>query len=871
MEKITIFVSYRHLDSEWILPGERAAQIEGPNKGESLLNYISDRCKSENVIIWSDHHLRAGDNYTPIIMERIRKSDIALLILSDNFAFSKYIMDTELPEILKNKLKIVPVLVDPITESGKAKLKQKIKDESFRNYLQTETPLRTLFEKSINQFNNKKVEIVNLLTQTIIPVCKEEKELYTSILENNNIKLCDSYLKKYPEGRYIPQVKKKREEYLLKAERISAYQKAIQSKAIHEYDLFLETYKSGEDVEKIEKLKQQYLTLQQEKETKAFLALNEKEPQTFLVFLEKHTDSKRYPEVKERWEQIKKREKKQYKKVVRKNTVGAYDEYILKNLNGLFLNEVIAKRDFLRMQTSKGYKIKLFCKKRWWLIALFVLCLSYFLLILILPYFRSIHFDPGTSEDMMEFKDKPSLPGSVSYGHILGSYPRFELIEETSEKDTYTSQGIEYYKNGQKEQAKDYFLKGTEISKSPVSMYNMAVYTYSRNYRDSTNIVKWLTLAAKHNNPQALYNLPLFIYKDQYNNLSENELYEIIGMEEKALELGYTKAHLVIGSAYRKLRKEEEALSHFIKGAEAGWSKCAVYSSQAFYRQNDYANVYKYLQMGYDTYTDRDEDNRHAYDNIVSGLAACYSEGIGCEKSIPATFELLSRYEETGYDKNTSRIRCILIPLYLHGKGTSKNEEKAFELAEKEYRHNLTSNPELNHNLAHMYLKGVGTPVQVDSALNILKRYIQKTIYSHESDICGKMLCTIGHIYLDSLYGYYDLDSARVYFQQSAERLNTKAMNALGYIYTIDETDVTKDYKLAESHFKKAIEKESSAQKDEKTAAAYYNLGVMYYYGVPGVKKDKEMGEINLYKAARRGHKEAQKILNRKKLLLFEL
>ena len=91
-----VFVSYSHCDAQW-------AQRFGV-----LLKPLVRR---KRLRLWMDTELRVGDEWHPGIMETIERSGVALLLVSADFLGSDFIMDQELPELIKQGVRLAPVLV----------------------------------------------------------------------------------------------------------------------------------------------------------------------------------------------------------------------------------------------------------------------------------------------------------------------------------------------------------------------------------------------------------------------------------------------------------------------------------------------------------------------------------------------------------------------------------------------------------------------------------------------------------------------------------------------------------------------------------------------------------------------------------------
>lgn len=117
MGTIKIFVSYSHQNEEWV-------SKDGKYK---LIPWLERQLEGQ-AEIWTDHALKRliGEEYTKLITEKILEADIVLLLISQDFVSSQYIMDVELPLIrnryLASEVKILPLLLTDLTKKGKEKV-----------------------------------------------------------------------------------------------------------------------------------------------------------------------------------------------------------------------------------------------------------------------------------------------------------------------------------------------------------------------------------------------------------------------------------------------------------------------------------------------------------------------------------------------------------------------------------------------------------------------------------------------------------------------------------------------------------------------------------------------------------------------------
>ena len=85
-KKKSIFVSYSHNDNQFL---------------ERLKVHLKPFEKSDQIDLWVDTNIKAGDKWKDKINDALENSVIAILLISADFLASDFIIDNELPPLLK--------------------------------------------------------------------------------------------------------------------------------------------------------------------------------------------------------------------------------------------------------------------------------------------------------------------------------------------------------------------------------------------------------------------------------------------------------------------------------------------------------------------------------------------------------------------------------------------------------------------------------------------------------------------------------------------------------------------------------------------------------------------------------------------------
>jgi len=91
-----VFVSYCHADAEWV------------QRLEVLLKPV---VRTRRLRVWADSHIRIGNDWHRDITSAIERTRVALLLVSGDFLASDFIMDEELPALIRRGVLLAPVLV----------------------------------------------------------------------------------------------------------------------------------------------------------------------------------------------------------------------------------------------------------------------------------------------------------------------------------------------------------------------------------------------------------------------------------------------------------------------------------------------------------------------------------------------------------------------------------------------------------------------------------------------------------------------------------------------------------------------------------------------------------------------------------------
>jgi tetratricopeptide (TPR) repeat protein len=175
MPKIKIFVSYSHEDEVWV-----SSSIPGANK---LIPWLEKQLRN-TAEIWTDHALKElpGERYSKLINEKILDADIALLLISQDFVSSEFIMEKELPLIKQQyddeKIKIIPLLITNVSTDGKEKIAWIFDLQTYPN----DTKPLISFLKDAAAWSEVRVEILNGINNKINSIKKQVNPSHAQVI-----------------------------------------------------------------------------------------------------------------------------------------------------------------------------------------------------------------------------------------------------------------------------------------------------------------------------------------------------------------------------------------------------------------------------------------------------------------------------------------------------------------------------------------------------------------------------------------------------------------------------------------------------------------------------------------------------------------
>ncbi|MGY1636893.1 NB-ARC domain-containing protein [Geodermatophilus sp. SYSU D00742] len=80
-----------------------------------VVGWLTPYAQDRGCEVWTDEYIKPGDDFERVIEESIRRSRVAVLLVSQAFLNSRFIREVELPALLRHEVTLVPMLVEHCT------------------------------------------------------------------------------------------------------------------------------------------------------------------------------------------------------------------------------------------------------------------------------------------------------------------------------------------------------------------------------------------------------------------------------------------------------------------------------------------------------------------------------------------------------------------------------------------------------------------------------------------------------------------------------------------------------------------------------------------------------------------------------------
>lgn len=239
-------------------------------------------------------------------------------------------------------------------------------------------------------------------------------------------------------------------------------------------------------------------------------------------------------------------------------------------------------------------------------------------------------------------------------------------------------------------------------------------------------------------------------------------------------------------------------------------------------------------------------------DHIMAQLCICAPT---CPFEFAADFKaevmnkLLKHDESTILDLPNIKIIRLLIELHLCEDNSKRQRKKGANMLRKLAQDNC---PQALQQLGEMHIHG-----------DIVKRSPEQArSYWLQGAKLGDAtcLCSLGYFWDGELGGKPDAEKANDYFKQAAEKGSANAHNKMGLHFKEE-----KDYRLAEHHFKQAMELDHPEKRNARTQNVFkhaaYNLAMLYWHDGEILGKSKEEAVLCFHQSAMDGFRDAARFL----------
>ena len=362
----------------------------------------------------------------------------------------------------------------------------------------------------------------------------------------------------------------------------------------------------------------------------------------------------------------------------------------------------------------------------------------------------------------------------------------------------YYGQGVE----GNSKQASEYFRIAANRGHA-MAQYKLAncLFFGNRNQEDILEAIKWFEAAAAQGIILAKNNVAaIYLFNDPTNYLAGTSDIDKVGFPQfydkgisylqECADAGITEAYLNLGKVYSNgiaVEKDSETALEYYQKA---------------------------LDAGY----------AMAYINIGS----MYFVGDGVKQNDKKAFEYFTKGAEKGVAIGYYNVALS----YQLGRGIKQNLKKAASNYEKAAEQNYAL---AQTNLGNMYHKGLGVKKDLKKAFDL---YTQA---AENGDPNG--YANIGTMYHAGEYVSQDVNMAIIYYEKASKKGNYAGLINLAIMYQTGN-GVAIDADKAIGYYERAC-------MIDKTGAADYNLGTLYYFGCGTMPKNHKKAFELFEKSAR--------------------
>lgn len=815
-----------------------AQNIKENNEG-ALLYELKTHFEDRVEMIFPDSG-PATENFK----SQIKEADIILIYLTDNFCMKEEVTKLEL--IIRNehlyKYAIFPVIINRLTSPTKSKIAPLL---FMRHIFPNE-------QTALSDFSGKQLEkeIKNIIEEfgKLIEREEDENETYLQIKSSSSqsakLILCEKYISQCLHGKFRKEVAAIYNTLKLESSLESQWKKLVESGTVEAVENFIATL-SENDLqwrqkamilkEKLQKERLKNIKDEQEK-------LNT--PQSYYNFLEKYPRGKEHEEAKKK---LLKLRDNAYTSI-RKSTDIVILEKFLNDFPKYnpYADTVKGKIEKIRQEERKKeneafLKASIQARKE----------------SSVLPIHKFLENFPVCSE---ENKQKAN-----------------ELINEISQYKPFYIKVGNYFKRRWKVLSIIIaFLIGSGYFMYRSFCYNYGwagipyIYAFESDYMDiakmAQNTYRYLNISSdllcpytinldslnKEDENYSLLHKTISPYQGKsISDLSSPQVQAAIKVITQLADKQIPEAMYIAGNICFQQKDLASARNWYKRCLEKDYIEPLYNLSYTYRESHDTLNQVKVLKEIFDTPSlskDGSSKWRDAIGDLID-IALCSEHYRDDTLAFNALKQYYANVKASGGGYDQVYKRCLALALmYMEGIGTKPDTLRTLQIASE-----LTI-PEAYFLCGYMHYKGYGTDsVNYEAAAKTYEKILTSV---PQGKLRRKALYNTGYTYIQQWKQNiktknkeknkeFDINKI-VNFLEEAKRDSCKySANFLGYIY------VQSDF----LNTKAAIENlEEAMQSDKTKAEAYFNLGVLYYYGKLTLKgvfpHDKEKGEEYLKKAA---------------------